>query len=87
MTREEADKYSEQQEKYVESEKAPVYVEYTTEKPWSRRWLTVDMLHSWLDDWETWTLYGKEWRCWTSRPTAEQRKATPWELPRGAERG
>ena len=22
--------------------------------------------------------YGKIWRCWTSRPTDEQRKATPW---------
>ena len=23
--------------------------------------------------------YGKTWRCWTSRPTDEQREATPWE--------
>lgn len=23
--------------------------------------------------------YGKAWRCWTSRPTDEQREATPWE--------
>lgn len=22
--------------------------------------------------------YGKNWRCWTSKPTDEQRKATPW---------
>lgn len=22
--------------------------------------------------------YGREWRCWTSRPTDEQREATPW---------
>ena len=22
--------------------------------------------------------YGSEWRCWTSRPTDEQRKAVPW---------
>lgn len=22
--------------------------------------------------------YGKEWRCWTSRPTEEQREAEPW---------
>ena len=22
--------------------------------------------------------YGKTWRCWTSRPTEEQREATPW---------
>jgi len=24
-------------------------------------------------------LYGKTWRCWTSRPTDEQREATPWQ--------
>lgn len=23
--------------------------------------------------------YGKTWRCWTQRPTKEQREATPWE--------
>ena len=23
--------------------------------------------------------YGKKWRCWTQRPTDEQRKAVPWE--------
>ena len=22
--------------------------------------------------------YGRTWRCWTSRPTDEQREATPW---------
>ena len=25
--------------------------------------------------------YGKRWRCWTSRPTDEQREATPWAEP------
>ena len=24
------------------------------------------------------SLYGEEWRCWTSRPTDEQREAIPW---------
>lgn len=23
--------------------------------------------------------YGKDWRCWTQRPTDEQRRATPWK--------
>lgn len=27
--------------------------------------------------------YGKRWRCWTSKPTAEQREATLWEPPKG----
>ena len=25
-----------------------------------------------------WDDYGKTWRCWTSRPTDEQRETTPW---------
>lgn len=24
--------------------------------------------------------YGKNWRCWTSRPTDEQREETPWDV-------
>ena len=30
-------------------------------------------------DWMRWDDYGITWRCWTSRPTDEQREATPWE--------
>lgn len=26
-------------------------------------------------------LYGRTWRCWTSRPTKEQREAEPWQAP------
>ena len=26
-----------------------------------------------------WDEYGKTWRCWTSRPTDEQRKAVKWD--------
>ncbi len=36
-------------------------------------------------NYEAWTVqaaplseYGKTWRCWTSRPTDEQRETTPW---------
>ena len=80
MTLEEVDEHSEREEKYSESEKQPVYVEYANDvnRPWARRWLTVDMLHSWLDHWETRIVYGKDWRCWTFRPTEEQRKAAKW---------
>ena len=28
---------------------------------------------------ERWSNYGITWRCWTSRPTDEQREAIPWE--------
>lgn len=27
------------------------------------------------------TEYNQEWRCWSSRPTDEQREATPWNEP------
>ena len=29
-------------------------------------------------DWMRWDDYGITWRCWTSRPSDEQREATPW---------
>lgn len=25
-----------------------------------------------------WHLYGKSWRCWSAKPTDEQREAVPW---------
>lgn len=80
LTLEEVDEHSEPEEKYSESEKQPVYVEYANDvnRPWARRWLTVDMLHSWLNDREMRIVYGKDWRCWTFRPTDEQRKAVKW---------
>lgn len=28
--------------------------------------------------WPAVELYGSKWRCWTSEPTEEQRRATPW---------
>lgn len=36
----------------------------------------------WKYDQFTWNTdeYGKTWRCWTSRPTYEQREATPWQV-------
>ncbi len=30
-------------------------------------------------DWMRWDDYGITWRCWTSRPTDEQRGETQWE--------
>ena len=31
-------------------------------------------------DWMRWDDYGITWRCWTSRPTDEQREAAPWQI-------
>ena len=30
-------------------------------------------------EWMRWDDYGITWRCWTSRPTDEQRRNEPWE--------
>lgn len=30
-------------------------------------------------EWMRWGDYDVTWRCWTSRPTDEQREATPWQ--------
>lgn len=36
---------------------------------------------SWWSELISWSMliYGKTWRCWTSRPTDEQRKAVKWD--------
>lgn len=31
----------------------------------------------------SWGTYQETWRCWASKPTDEQREATPWEPPKG----
>ena len=28
---------------------------------------------------KSWKSYGKDWRCWTDRPTYEQMKEAPWQ--------
>ena len=68
---------------YEVSDKAPLYVEYYKPVPEWVKWLTANALKLRLfggvQECDT---YGKlcsmGWRCWTSRPTDEQRKAVPW---------
>jgi hypothetical protein len=42
--------------------------------------------HITFTDGATWNFemdgYGSQWRCWTQRPTDEQREVTPWEPPK-----
>ena len=33
-----------------------------------------------FNDSADWFKYGRDWRCWTQRPTDEQREATPWNV-------
>ena len=42
--------------------------------------IEYDPIHNYLDEWEDG--YNKTWRCWTSRPTDEQREGTPWTAQR-----
>lgn len=42
---------------------------------WREIYDMIDGLHPTYDA----DNYGKMWRCWTSRPTDEQRKATSWQ--------
>lgn len=81
MTLKELDDYRKTEEgadPYITSEKTPVMVEYSNDVPYNTRWLTIESLNSWLDYRDMRVIYGKEWRCWTARPTDEQRKAVKW---------
>lgn len=43
-------------------------VDFAIVRNWEHERVTADYMD-----------YGIRWRCWTSRPTDEQREATPWE--------
>ena len=62
----------------------PLYFEFShdSEAPcyvhsWYVHWRGHAQVARHLDEWKH--SYNKKWRCWTSRPTDEQREATPWE--------
>lgn len=69
-------------------EDSPLYVECRERYPYQLKWLTVERAHEWMRDDKTMERRkmtynnAKErwgWRCWTSRPTDEQRKAAVWD--------
>lgn len=78
MTKSEAISYPEKQNAFSDSDKAPLYVEYKKPQPYFVKWVTADSVYLWMNDIELSLDYGKEFRFWTSRPTAEQRKAIKW---------
>lgn len=51
--------------------------EYAEMRVWSP--FLVGMDTSSIVTWWNEEYYGKTWRCWTSRPTNEQREGTPWQ--------
>lgn len=65
------------QEDYLQ-DIAPLYFDFPgDDDPWAVHWRGYQEVRKHLKDWKA--SYGQNWRCWTSRPTGEQRKATPWE--------
>lgn len=67
------------QEDYLQ-DIAPLYFDFPVDDPWAVHWRGYQAVRKYLKDWKA--SYGQNWRCWTSRPTEEQRKATPWEPPK-----
>lgn len=57
--------------------------EYALIDSYSRKLQIVELRYPFCDkdyrERSDYATYGKTWRCWTSRPTDEQRKAVKWE--------
>ena len=66
------------QEDYYEDIR-PLYFEFPhqEEDPWIVHWRGHAQVARYLDEWKH--TYNKKWRCWTTRPTDEQRKAAKWD--------
>lgn len=54
----------------------PLYFEFSSNDPWNVHWRGYQHIRQYLDHWKP--SYGQKWRCWTAKPTDEQREATPW---------
>ena len=55
----------------------PLYFEFPNPDGWVLHWRGYDKVSTYLREWEK--DYGRTWRCWTDKPTDEQRKAEPWK--------
>lgn len=66
------------QEDYYEDIQ-PLYFEYPDQeaRPWAIHWRGFAQSQRYLD--ERRHTYNRGWRCWTARPTDEQRKAVKWD--------
>lgn len=66
------------QEDYFEDIQ-PLYFEFPHDREdyWIVHWRGYSQVARYLDEWKY--SYNKKWRCWTSRPTDEQKEATQWQ--------
>lgn len=66
------------QEDYYEDIQ-PLYFEfpYQKEDSWIVHWRGHAQVARYLDEWKH--TYNQKWRCWTAKPTDEQKKAVKWD--------
>lgn len=55
----------------------PLYFEFPNNDGFEVHWRGYDKVSTYLREWIK--DYGRTWRCWTDKPTDEQRKAEPWK--------
>ena len=55
----------------------PLYFEFPNNDGFEVHWRGYDKVSAYLREWIK--DYGRTWRCWTDKPTDEQRKAEPWK--------
>lgn len=63
------------QEDYLQ-DISPLYFDFPQCDSWAVHWRGYQSARKCLDDWKA--SYGINWRCWSAKPTEEQREATPW---------
>ena len=65
------------QEDYYEDIQ-PLYFDFpkSDEEPWVVHWRGHAQVARYLNEWKD--TYNKKWRCWTAKPSDEQRRGTPW---------
>ena len=64
------------QEDYMQ-DITPLYFDFPSDDSWAVHWRGYQSIRKYIDDWKA--SYGQKWRCWTSRPTDDQRKAVKWD--------
>ena len=66
------------QEDYLQ-DIAPLYFDFPSDDPWNVHWRRYQDVKNYLDSDSLKESYGKKWRCWTGRPTDEQRQEVKWD--------
>lgn len=60
-------------------QRAPLYIEFRRPDEYQVNWRTAERLRPWAMESMFWDSYDKDRRCWTARPTDEQREAVKWD--------